>query len=194
MATHAQLSAAVTQTGYYPALVLDALEVALAGESVVSFVLQHETAFDRDELHRHLTVVVLTPSRVIVSHTDEHGPDAAISYARATTSTEAVALSAVVSVVVQKVVSAPADYGSSASQTEEVGVTLGWGSVSRIDLGAARCEDPQCEADHGFSGTSVNDDLQIRVSRAADGEQRIAEAVHFAGAISVATSTLHQTR
>ena len=107
------------------------------------------------------------------------------------TSTEAVNLASVVSVVVQKVVSAPAEYGTAASQTQEVGITLGWGSVSRVDLAPAACDDPKCEAEHGYSGTSVNDDLQIRVSRAADGERRIEEALHFAQTISAVTSSVH---
>lgn len=190
MSSREQLAAAVTQTGYYPALVLDALNAAIAGEELRSYVLQHETAFDRDELHRHLTVVVLTQSRVIVCHTDEQAPDSTTDYGRAITSTEAVHLSSVVSVVVQKVVSSPAEYGTTASQTQEVGITLGWGSVSRVDLAPAGC-DPKCEAEHGYSGTSVNDDLQIRVSRAADGERRIEEALHFAQAISAASGAVH---
>ena len=183
-----QLEQAITTTGYYPALVNDAIKVALAGEETKAFVLQHETTFDHDQLHRHMTVVALTAHRLIVSHTDEHGPDAARPYAGAVTSTEAVQLTSIASVVVQRVISAPEKYGSPDSVIQEVVITIGWGSVSRIDVGPASCDDPNCEAQHGFTGTSVNDDLQIRVSLAADCADRVAQAWEFAAMLSEVTS------
>ncbi len=183
-----ELHQAIITTGYYPALVTDAISVALAGEETKSFVLQHETTFDHDKLHRHLTVVALTPSRLIVSHTDEAGPDSGRDYTGAVTSTEAVQLSSIASVVVQRVVSEPAEFGSSRSQIQEVVITIGWGAVNRIDLGPASCDDPQCEAEHGFAGTTSNDDLQIRVSLAADGRANVEQAWDFAGMLSQVTS------
>jgi hypothetical protein len=44
----------------------------------------------------------------------------------------------------------------------------GWGAVSRIDLEPAACGDPNCEADHGYTGSSTADDLSLRVSEAGD--------------------------
>ena len=58
-----RLRAAIDRVGYYPAVVADAVEAALAGESVTSFVIHHEPTFDHDEVRRHVTVLVLTPSR-----------------------------------------------------------------------------------------------------------------------------------
>ena len=87
---HDDLRLAVERCGYYPELVLDSLSVALADESVVSFLVHHEATFDRDELRRHLTVLILTPARLIVGHTDDHPPDEVSTQPHATTSTESV--------------------------------------------------------------------------------------------------------
>jgi len=69
------LRAAIDRVGYYPTVVAEAVESAVAGESVLSFVIHHEPTFDRDEVRRHVTVLVLTTSRLLVAHTDEHPPD-----------------------------------------------------------------------------------------------------------------------
>ena len=75
----AQMREAVERSGYYPSLVIDALDTALAGEPVEAFVVQHEATFDRSELRRHITVLALTPSRLVVGHTDEHPADETLS-------------------------------------------------------------------------------------------------------------------
>ncbi len=62
------LRQAIERAGYYPGLVSDALETALAGEAVRSFVVHHEPHFDREELRRHVSVLVLTPTRLVVGH------------------------------------------------------------------------------------------------------------------------------
>ncbi|HEY7044156.1 MAG TPA: DUF5998 family protein, partial [Nocardioidaceae bacterium] len=102
------LRAAIDRVGYYPAVVADAVNSALAGESVRSFVIHHEPTFDHDEVRRHVTVLVLTPSRVIVAHTDEHPPDDLLPAPYASTSTEAVPLDQVGSVAVTRMVANPA--------------------------------------------------------------------------------------
>ena len=176
----------IDQTGYYPDLVADAMATALGGESVQAYLVQHEATFDNDELRRHMTVLALTPTRLLVSHTDEHPPDAAYSQPYATTSTEAVRLHLVQSVVVTRVVTNPAEHNPGGA-AQEVMLTIGWGAVSRIDLEPATCGDPSCEADHGYTGTASNDDLSLRVSAAADGANIVAQALQFAGALSEAT-------
>jgi len=174
---HRRLRTDIERSGYYPTLVADALETALAGEPLVSYVVHHEATFDRDELRRHVTVLVLTPTRLIVGHTDESGPDDTSPDPYASASTEAVRLERVDSVVVTRVVAA-----------SEVVLTIGWGAVSRIDLEPASCGDPQCEADHGYSGTASNDDLSVRVSAVADGAQIVTQALAFATSLSQATA------
>jgi hypothetical protein len=71
----ATLRKEIDLVGYYPTVVADAVDSAVAGEEVRAFVIHHEPTFDRDEVRRHVTVLVLTPTRLIVTHTDEHPPD-----------------------------------------------------------------------------------------------------------------------
>jgi hypothetical protein len=182
------LRAAVDRCGYYPDLVVDSVEVALAGEPAVSYLVHHEATFDRDELRRHLTVLVLTPTRLVVGHTDDHPPEDGEPVAHATTSTESVRLDSIGSVVVSRVVDDPARY-TPGSLPRELVLTLGWGAVSRLDLEPAGCGDPECEADHGYTGTSTQDDFSVRISVAGDGEDGVRQALDFARALSRATAT-----
>ena len=177
----------IERSGYYPALVADALDTALAGEPLVSYLVHHEATFERDELRRHVTVLALTPTRLIVEHTDEHGIDETNPHPYATASTEAVRLERVDSVVVTRVVSDPASHRAGGAAAEVV-LTIGWGAVSRIDLEPASCGDPQCDADHGYTGTASNDDLSVRVSEVADGAEVVSRALAFAAALSEATA------
>src|SRR3954447_13932507 len=82
----------VERAGYYPALVCDVLDVALAGEEVRSYLVYPETTFDGDEIRRHVTVLALTSTRLVVAHADDHDPDALSPEPYASASTEAVAL------------------------------------------------------------------------------------------------------
>ena len=182
-----QLRSDIQRSGYYPDLVADALETALAGETVASYVVHHEATFDRDELRRHVTVLALTPTRLIVGHTDEHPADDVTPVASASASTEAVRIERVDSVVVTRVVSEPAKHRPGGPAAEVV-LTIGWGAVSRIDLEPAACGDPQCDADHGYTGTASNDDLSVRVSEAADGAEVVRQVLAFAAALSQATA------
>ena len=178
----------IQRSGYYPDLVADALETALAGESVLAYVVHHEAMFDRDELRRHVTVLALTPTRLIVGHTDEHPADEASPTPSASASTEAVRIERVDSVVVTRVVAHP-DRHKPGGSASEVVLTIGWGAVSRIDLEPAACGDPQCDADHGYTGTASNDDLSVRVSEAADGADVVRQVLAFAAALSEATAS-----
>ena len=70
----------------------------------------------------------------------------------------------------------------------ELTLTLGWGTVSRVDLMPASCGDPDCDADHGFEGTIASDDLVLRISADADGTPVLQQALAFAHAISAVTA------
>jgi hypothetical protein len=187
------LREAIDRCGYYPDVVTDSLAVAIAGEPITAFVLQHEPTFDRDEVRRHITILALTPTRLIVGHTDEHAADELIRAPYASTSTEAIPLHRVNAVVVNRVVPNPAGYASGKSDPAvagggEVVLTIGWGMVNRIDLEPAVCADPNCEADHGYTGSVAADDISLRISAAADGPAGIQQVLDFAQALSFATS------
>src|SRR4051794_28315306 len=139
------LKEAIDRTGYYPEVVADGVMRAVSGEDVVSFFVHHEPTFDRDEVRRHLTVVVLTPSRLILAHTDEHEGDDMLPEPYTSTSTEAIALSAVRSVVVTRMVTNPT--GGPTPPAEAV-LTIGWGGGAPPHLGPAPRGGPQGGAHH----------------------------------------------
>jgi hypothetical protein len=179
-----ELREAIERTGYYPEVVRDGVQAAVAGEQVVSYYVHHEPTFERDEVRRHLTVVVLTPSRLILAHTDEHAPDDLLPEPYTSTSTEAITLSSVRSVVVTRMTANPSD---GPSRPAEAVMTVGWGGVSRIDLEPAGCSDPQCDADHGYTGVFASDDFSLRVSAAADGGDAVGGLLSFAESLSART-------
>jgi Family of unknown function (DUF5998) len=93
-ATADGLRAAIDRSGYYPDLVTDAVASALGPEPIISYVVHHDAMFDPGmEVRRHITVLVLTPTRLIHSHTDEHPPQEPDGRPQAETSTEAISFS-----------------------------------------------------------------------------------------------------
>lgn len=179
-----ELRDVIDRTGYYPEIVADGVTAAVAGERVLSFYVHHEPTFEREEVRRHLTVVVLTPSRMILAHTDEHAGDDLLPEPYTSTSTEAISLSTVRSVVVTRMLTNPT---SGPSLPAEAVLTVSWGGVSRIDLEPAGCNDPECDADHGYTGVLAGDDFSLRVSAAADGRPAVEGLLAFSEALSART-------
>ncbi|MDT0214871.1 DUF5998 family protein [Rothia sp. ARF10] len=179
------LTDAIERAGYYPALVADVVSAALAGEAVRSHLVHLETTFDRDVIRRHVTVLVLTSTRLVIAHADDHADEAAGAAEQevATATTESVPLSAVRGVMLTHVVADPQNYVPG-SLGRELTLTLGWGAVSRVDLLPATCGEPGCDADHGYDGTISSDDLALRVSATADGDPALEQAIAFAHALS----------
>ena len=183
------LRAAIERTGYYPGLVTDAVWESLGAEPVTAYVVTHDAIFDPGmEVRRHITVLALTPTRLIYSHTDEHPPEEPDGRPQAETSTEAVRFSRVSSVALTRVVPDPASYVAGVTMPSEVVLTIGWNVLSHVELEPAHCGDENCEADHGYMGTITADDLTLRISEAADGEEAVRQVLSFAGALSDATA------
>ena len=174
----------IERTGYYPEVVTDAVEGAVAGEQVVSFYVHHEPTFENDEVRRHQSVVVLTPTRLVLAHTDEHAGDDLLPEPYTSTSTEAVSLTAVKSVVVTRMTANPT---RGPQPPAEAVMTIGWGGVARLDLEPAGCSDPECDADHGYTRVLASDDFSLRVSAAADGGDAVAGLLSFAASLSART-------
>ncbi len=178
------LRKAIDRTGYYPEVVADAVDGAVAGEPVVSYYVHHEPTFENDEVRRHQSVVVLTPSRLILAHTDEHAGDDLLPEPYTSTSTEAISLTSVKSVVVTRMTANPT---KGPQPPAEAVMTIGWGGVARLDLEPAGCSDPECDADHGYTGVLASDDFSLRVSTAADGGDAVAGLLSFAASLSART-------
>ena len=188
-ATADGLRMAIERSGYYPGLVTDAVASALGSEPIVSYVVSHDALFDPGmEVRRHITVLVLTPTRLIHSHTDEHPAEEPDSRPQAETSTEAVNFSRITSVALTRVVPDPASYVPGVTMPTEVLLTIGWNVLSHVELEPAHCGDENCEADHGYTGTITADDLALRVSEAADGEDGVRQVLSFARALAAAAT------
>jgi hypothetical protein len=187
-----ELVADVERAGYYPTLVNDALEVAIAGEEVRCFLVHQETTFDRVEVRRHVTVLALTPTRLVVAHADDHDPDALSPEPYASASTEAVPIDRVSSVVPlarrHPPERPPGRLHPARAQPHDR-----WGSLTRVDLEPATCADPDCEADHGYTGTLAADDITVRLSPRPRGEDAVRAAVEFPACLSAATAAIATT-
>lgn len=173
----ALLAAGIDRCGFYPDLVLDSMKIALATQPLLGHLIHHEATFTSAQVHRHLTVLALTPTRLMIGHTDEHQVD---NRTQAISSVEAISLKRLYSVVLSRVVQDPEKFSTGDSVLFETWLTLGWGSMRRLEVEPAGCGDAECVAEHGFLGTDTADDLTIRMSDAADGPESSAALVRFA--------------
>ena len=167
----AALQRDVAACGYFPDLIV-------GDEPVLRHLVHHEATFADDALHRHLTVLALTDTRLLVGHTDEHTID--LGPMQAASTVEAVNLEKFTSVSLSRIMSHPEKFGTKVARVEEAWLTVGWGTVRRAELEPAGCGDPDCEADHGYTGTVAAEDLMVRMSAAADGVDNVAKLVDFA--------------
>lgn len=182
------LRSAIEASGYYPDVVADAVFSASAGEAVEAFLVHHEPTIDeRDEVRRHVTVLALTPSRLLLVHTDDHAADDVLPAPYTSSTTEAIMLPAVKTVVVTRMVTNPASHSGPRPGVSEAVLSIGWGAVTRVDLEPAGCSDPACESDHGYTGVIGSDDFSLRVSAAAEGPEAVSELLRFADALSART-------
>lgn len=178
------LLAEIRACGYFPDLIIDGVALAVGGEPVEAFLVHHEATFNHEALRRHLSVLALTATRLIVGHTDEG--EAPGEQGQALTTTESVALGRLTSVALSRIVSRPEHYGAGLAEVTEAWLTIGWGTVRRLELEPAVCGDPTCEADHGYGGSLAADDLSVRVSSAADGAGKVTDLVRFAALLQQA--------
>ncbi len=185
LALPADLRRDIDACGYFPDLIAETIALATAGEPVLHHVVHHEATFARDEIQRHRTALGLTPTRLIVGHTDES--DAPGEAGQAMSTTESVGLNRISSVALTRVVAHPERHGRGRSADTETWLSVGWGTATRVELEPAHCGDPECDADHGYSGTIAADDLTVRMSVAADGPDNVARLVSFATALQLAS-------
>lgn len=170
MDTHAS----IRQHGFYPSLVIRALDRVLGDEEPLAMVSQLEAAFDRSSMFRHLTVAVLTPTTLIQIHVDELDRGGAMTNTIITPTTRIHGAS-----LTEVVTDAIHDGGS---QLSELTMAINCGSQRRGEVELNQCDDPQCTADHGFTVHTFPEDFSMRFSAAADGEAALANAERFVDA------------
>lgn len=183
------LDRAVAGAGYYPALVSGVLKSTLGRERPRAHFVHAETTFDDREVRRHMTVLVLTDTRLVRLHVDDgHGAEGEASHAASATA-ESASLRAVSSVALTHVVHHPERYAEGDPPSELV-LAVGWGVHSRVDLEPATCGDENCDADHGYTGGITGDDTLVRVSLLADGVESIRALEDFTAALQGALGAI----
>lgn len=172
------LGADIERAGFYPELVADVLDSVLDGREVTSHLVHVDTHFDYDEIHRHITVLALAGDIMAALHLDDHSLDEAGKQMMAQVSTEMVPLWRIDSVVATTMHPQPHTFRRG-DPIAEVTLSVTWAGGQRLDLAPAACGDPNCDADHGYTGTSTREDLVLRVAAEAEGQQAVNQALAF---------------
>lgn len=160
----------IERSGFYPNLVASALRRALGGVEPEVSLCQTHTDFDHSGVFRHVSIAALSHRCIILVHADE------IDEGVAEVSTSTHPLSQMGSFAVRELWSQPS---SEDPQLDELLISLDVGAMRRLDIDPAHCDDPQCRAEHGFSGIEGPAEIAMRISRAADGAEELADAYRF---------------
>lgn len=180
MAIPHELVTELQAAGYYPQLAGTMIVESLFGETIESHFVHIDTHVDLDSIHRHVTAFAITSTRLLIAHVDDDpAPRPLGQPPRAMTSSEAVELTEISTVLIGRTFEKPAAF-EPGQDPVEVSLTLGWGSTTRIDTFPETCADPQCDADHGYGGSLLSEDLTLRVSAQAEGPEAVARAQTFA--------------
>ncbi|MFN3866282.1 MAG: DUF5998 family protein [Demequina sp.] len=176
------LDQAVAVAGYYPALANSVLRNAIRDESVLAHFVHAETTFDDREVRRHMTVLVVTDTRLMRVHMDDGAGHSAEGAHEASATVETALLSGISNMAMTHVVHHPENFRDGDSPSELV-LAVGWGVHSRVELEPANCGDENCDADHGYTGGITGDDTLVRVSAIADGVETVRALEDFAATL-----------
>ena len=157
-------------------------------EEVVAHLVHPETTFDAAEVRRHVTVLVLTPTRLVVAHVDDHPADSEHPSASASATTEAVPLAELTSRRAHPRGRRAREARAPAAARSELTLVVGWGAVSRVDLEPATCGDPDCDADHGLTGHARARRRRRARQRRGRGPDSVRAATAFARQLSAASA------
>jgi hypothetical protein len=172
------LLAELDRIGYFPQVVADALDTALSGEQPEDFYVHPDVAFGVGTIGQHLTVMVLTPTRLITAHIDDHASDE-MAPAAVAASTEGVSLRRITSVTLTRITGQPSSPGSNEAPGI-VRLSIDWGSSQSLDFEPAGCADPDCIADHGYSGSLTSEDMTLQVATDVNGQALADKLTDFA--------------
>lgn len=197
-----RLWAAIQRGGFYPALVHHTVTEALDGREATHQIVHVDTHFDMEEVHRHITTLVLAEDVVVVAHLDDHDaeeepraeahPDRARSHQAgvvARISTEVVPVVRIRSLILSEVHRHPEQF-SPERGLAEVTLQMNWSGGARTDTYPADCGNPECMADHGDTGTIAPEDIVLRIAATAEGDSAVDEARSFVRALRRASVAL----
>ncbi|MFW0155241.1 DUF5998 family protein [Rothia sp. P6271] len=175
------LEESITRLGFYPELTTDAVIDGLIGQDPQSHLVHLETHFEHGTIHRHITVLALTQHYLLVVHLDDHEhhqPDETATHL----SVESFSIEHLKSVSANYVYLNSSEY-QSGTIPSEVSIDIAWTGAQRLDLQPADCPDPQCQTNHGYTGLAVCEDISLRISSTADGEESVRQACNFVQAL-----------
>lgn len=178
----ADLALDIDRAGFYPQLVADVMGQQLGDREILSHYVHVETHFGYDDLHRHITVLVLAEGNVLaalhLNDLDDLDDEPQHGSARASVATEIVPLSKIGSCVVTTGYDNPQGY-TPGEPPSEVTLVLSWAGGARMEFVPNLCDGPNCDADHGYMGTRIAEDLVLRIAGKADGPQAVNKALTF---------------
>ena len=163
-----EIKEAIDATGYHPDLVAEAVSDALGSDTPLTHFVAHE-------VRRHVTVAIVTHANLIVVHVDDEDVDGKTVV---TATSESVARNQIRSLMITR-------SADPSGKLSEVLVGIGWGGISRIELESNDCGNVDCDGDHGYSGVITAEDIQLRASRLAEGEESVRALLAFARSIQV---------
>jgi hypothetical protein len=172
----ADLQKDLETAGYFPQAASRSIARSLRGAPVLTHLVRAETTFDGPEVRRHLTVVVLTPTHLLITHLDDDPADA-LNPSQVVSTTERVTLRRITSTGLSQVFDT--DGQRATGRESEITLGVSWDGSRRLDLEPADCGVPSCQADHGYTGTTSPSDLALRVSALADGDAAVEAALDF---------------
>lgn len=117
------------------------------------------TGLGRGSIFRYLAIASLTDRAVVQLYVDEMGSGLA---------TIAATMHRVDDIAGYSMMEVYMDL-ENASGLSETAAALGLKSAHRLEFEPARCNDPNCMAGYGLTGTFLPDDMTLRISAIADG-------------------------
>lgn len=169
----------IQRAGFYPQLVANVMGQQLGEREILSHYVHVETHFGYDDLHRHITVLVLAEGNVLAAlHLNDLEDELDLETPRASVATEIIPLSKIGSCVVTTGYDNPQEY-QPGQPPSEVTLVLSWAGGARLEFVPNLCEDPNCDADHGYLGTRISEDLVLRIAGKADGQEAVKKALAF---------------
>ncbi len=150
----------------------------------MSHLVHQETTFDHDVVRRHITVLALTSSRLVIAHADDHADERTGHEEVATATTESVPLSAVRGVMLTHVVPKPQDYRPRLARPRDH-ADPGLGGRQPHRPAAGHLRGPELRGRPRLRGQqSSSDDISLRISADAEGEAALQQALGFAQELS----------
>lgn len=186
------LKEAIERGGFYPSLVHHTVTEALDGRDATHQIVHVDTHFDMEQVHRHITVLVLAEDVIVVAHLDDHDAEETANAQEdqastpgevvARISTEVVPVSRIRSLILSEVHRRPDQFDPQRGLAE-VTLNVNWTGGARFDSVPADCGNPECMADHGDTGTVIPEDITLRIAATAEGDTAVDEARSFVRAL-----------